>query len=85
MHLKKIKSYETCKRIFVKALTYRFYQSFLVSPIIIYALSQDLMLAFKFSILEILVLEILVKVPAYYLFERLWAVIKHGYKGGMLE
>lgn len=80
MHLKKIKSYESHKRSFAKALSYRFYQSFLVSPIIIYVLSQDLMLAFKFSILEILV-----KVPAYYLFERLWAVIKHGYKGGMLE
>ena len=71
----KINAFESHKRSFAKAITYRFYQSFLVSPLIIYALSQDLMLAFKFSILEILV-----KVPAYYLFERLWAVIKHGYK-----
>ena len=76
----KINTFESHKRSFAKALSYRFYQSFLVSPIIIYVLSQDLMLAFKFSILEILV-----KVPAYYLFERLWAVIKHGYKGGALQ
>ena len=70
-----MKSYESHKRSFVKALTYRLYQSFLVSPIIIYALSQDLVLAFKFGISEILV-----KIPTYYLFERFWAIIKQGYK-----
>ena len=71
-----MKSYESHKRSFVKALTYRLYQSFLVSPLIIYVLSQDLVLAFKFGILEILV-----KIPTYYLFERFWAIIKQGYKG----
>ena len=67
--------HETSKRSFVKAITYRAYQSFVVTPIIAYILTGDFLLAFKFSILEFLV-----KIPAYYLFERLWSLIPHGYR-----
>ena len=69
------RSYETGARSLAKALTYRFYQSFLVSPLIIYALTGDILLGFKFSLLEILV-----KIPAYYVFERIWSYIGRGYR-----
>ena len=67
--------HETSKRSFIKAITYRAYQSFVITPIIAYILTRDFLLAFKFSILEFLV-----KIPAYYLFERLWSLIPHGYR-----
>jgi len=71
----KLKTYETHKRSLAKTLTYRIYQSFLVSPLVLYMLTQNLTLTFSFSIVEFLV-----KIPAYYLFERIWSFVKHGYR-----
>jgi len=71
----KINTFESHKRSIAKAITYRFYQSFLISPLIIYILTQNLLLAFQFGLLEVFV-----KIPAYYLFERLWSMVKHGYR-----
>ena len=67
--------HETNKRSLIKAITYRVYQSFVITPIIAYVLTGNTLLAFKFSLLEFLV-----KIPAYYLFERLWSLIPHGYR-----
>lgn len=75
--MKTVKIHESNKRSIAKAVTYRFYQSFLISPFIAFALTQDLMLGIKFGILEIIV-----KIPTYYLFERIWSAVRHGYKGG---
>jgi len=69
-------SHESRKRSIAKALTYRFYQSFVVSPIIVFVLTQNLVLAFQFGVLEVIV-----KIPSYYLFERTWAKFRHGYRG----
>ena len=71
----RVKIYETNKRSFAKALTYRIYQSFMVSPLILYLLTHNLVITLSFSLAEFLV-----KIPAYYLFERIWSLIKHGYK-----
>ncbi len=66
---------ESNKRSIIKAITYRLYQSFIVTPIIAYILTGDLNFALKFGIIEFIV-----KIPAYYVFERTWALIPHGYK-----
>ncbi len=66
---------ENSKRSLIKAVSYRFYQSFVVSPLIIYVLTGNPVLGLKFGVLEVLV-----KIPAYYLFERIWARIRYGYK-----
>lgn len=66
---------ENSKRSLIKAVSYRFYQSFIVSPLIIWALTGNPVLGLKFGVLEVLV-----KIPAYYLFERIWARIGYGYK-----
>lgn len=71
----KFQNYETHKRSLTKALTYRIYQSFLVSPLILYLLTRNLTLTLSFSVIESLV-----KIPAYYFFERIWSLIKSGYK-----
>jgi len=71
----KISSHEKNARSIVKTITYRIYQSFIVSPLIVYFLSGDVWLSFKFGITEFIV-----KIPAYYLFERIWALIRYGYK-----
>lgn len=66
---------ESSKRSIIKAITYRLYQSFIITPIIAYIITGNVEVAVKFSILEFLV-----KIPAYYLFERIWALIPHGYE-----
>ena len=66
---------ESNKRSLIKAVSYRFYQSFIVSPLIIWVVTGNLVLGLKFGVLEVLV-----KIPAYYLFERIWARIGYGYK-----
>lgn len=71
----KLRSKETNKRTLIKAVTYRLYQSFVTTPIITFVLTGNTLLAFKFSILEFVV-----KFPAYYLFEKLWVLVPHGYK-----
>ena len=68
------KTLENNKRSIVKSISYRIYQSFIISPLIIYILTSNIVLSFKFGLLEFLV-----KIPSYYLFERLWALIKFGY------
>ncbi len=73
-----MKSRETGGRSLVKAITYRLYQSFIITPIIAYVLSGDPVFSFKFGLLEFFV-----KIPAYYLFERIWSLIPHGYRGDM--
>ena len=70
-----LKSYEHKNRSIAKAFTYRIYQSFIISPIIVYILTQDIPLSFKFGVLEAFI-----KIPAYFLFERIWALNKYGYK-----
>lgn len=71
----KLEAFESHKRSIAKAITYRLYQSFLISPLIIYALTQNLLLAFQFGLLEVFV-----KIPAYYLFERVWSMVRQGYR-----
>ncbi len=66
---------ENNKRSFIKSISYRFYQSFIISPLIIWVLTGNPVLGLKFGVLEVLV-----KIPAYYLFERIWARIGYGYK-----
>ncbi len=66
---------ENSKRSLIKAVSYRFYQSFIISPLIIWVLTGNPVLGLKFGALEVLV-----KIPAYYLFERIWARIGYGYK-----
>jgi len=66
---------ESNKRSLAKAITYRLYQSFVITPIIAYVITGNAEITVKLSILEFLV-----KIPAYYLFERIWALIPHGYK-----
>jgi len=58
-----VSSNETQARSLAKTISYRLYQSFLVSPLMVYFLSGDLWLSFKFGITEFIV-----KIPAYYLF-----------------
>jgi len=70
-----LKGRETRRRSFAKALSYRVYQSFLISPLIIYCLTGNFVLSFTFSLIEVLV-----KIPSYYLFERIWSMIDHGYR-----
>lgn len=66
---------ESSKRSLVKAITYRLYQSFIITPIIAYIITGNIEITVKFSIPEFLV-----KIPAYYCFERVWALIPHGYR-----
>ncbi len=70
-----VKPQENSKRSLIKAISYRFYQSFVISPLIIWVLTGNPVLGLKFGALEVLV-----KIPAYYLFERIWARIRYGYK-----
>ncbi|MCD6301227.1 MAG: DUF2061 domain-containing protein [Staphylothermus sp.] len=66
---------ESNKRSLAKAITYRLYQSFIITPIIAYLLTNNPSFALKFGIIEFAI-----KIPAYYVFERIWALIPHGYK-----
>ena len=68
---------EAHKRSFIKAITYRLYQSFLISPLILFLMTGNIELSLSFGLVEFFV-----KIPAYYLFERLWTKIKHGYRVG---
>lgn len=69
------KSNETHTRSLAKTISYRIYQSFIISPIIVYVLSGNMWLSLKFGAAEFIV-----KIPAYYLFERIWSFVKYGYK-----
>ena len=46
---------ESSKRSIIKAITYRLYQSFIITPIIAYIITGNVEVAVKFSILEFLV------------------------------
>jgi len=70
-----VKPHENSKRSLLKAVSYRLYQSFIISPLIIWGLTGNPLLGLKFGVLEVIV-----KIPAYYLFERIWARIRFGYK-----
>ncbi|NPA98424.1 MAG: DUF2061 domain-containing protein [Crenarchaeota archaeon] len=70
-----VKPHENSKRSLLKAISYRLYQSFVISPLIIWGLTGNPILGLKFGVLEVIV-----KIPAYYLFERIWARIRFGYK-----
>ena len=59
----------------LKAVTYRLYQSFIISPLIVFLLTGDWSLGLKFGLIEFLV-----KIPAYYVFERIWSLIGRGYR-----
>jgi uncharacterized membrane protein len=69
------KTRESSKRSLAKAITYRLYQSFLITPIIAYLITGSVGVMVKMSVLEFLV-----KIPSYYLFERAWAIVPHGYR-----
>jgi len=66
--------WEKRPRSILKALSYRLYQSSLISPLIVFTLTGNWILGLKFSVLESII-----KIPAYYLFERIWAYIGYGY------
>jgi len=73
--LKKLIFWETNKRSLAKAISYRIYQSFIISPIMLYFLTGNLKLCLSFSLLEFLI-----KAPAYFIFERIWSLVNLGYK-----
>lgn len=52
---------------FIKAIAYRLYQSFLISPILLYFLSGSLSLAVRYGFVEFFV-----KILTYYIFEKMW-------------
>ncbi len=54
----------------MKTLAYRVYQSFLISPLLLYAITGNVKLSFSFGAMEFAV-----KLFSYYLFEKLWKVI----------
>ena len=62
-------------RSILKALSYRLYQSFLISPLIVWVLTGNWVLGLKFGVVEFIV-----KIPAYYLFERVWSHVSYGYR-----
>ena len=62
-------------RSILKALSYRLYQSFLISPLIVWVLTGNWVLGLKFGVVEFIA-----KIPAYYLFERVWAHVSYGYR-----
>jgi len=68
--------WEKHPRSILKALSYRLYQSFLISPLIVFTLTGNWILGLEFGIFESII-----KIPAYYLFERIWAYIGYGYMG----
>jgi len=70
----KLESRETRGRSVVKTITYRLYQSLLISPLTLWILTGDIKLSFAFGLAEIFV-----KLPTYYIFERLWSLIDKGY------
>ncbi len=59
------------KELVTKAFAYRIYQSFLVSPFLLYLMTGNLTLALSFGIAEFTV-----KLLSYYLFEKIWKVVK---------
>ena len=66
---------ETYGRSIVKSLAYRFYSSFVVTPIVTYMLTGNIALGFSIGVVELLV-----KPFTYFLFERLFSHIHWGYK-----
>ena len=68
---------ESNERSFAKAVSYRVYESFVISPIIVFYITHNISMSLKFGILEFII-----KVPAYYVFERIWAQIKFRYSKG---
>lgn len=69
-----MKVHEEHKRSIAKAVTYRLYQSFIISPVIVYLLTGKIGLAATFGVVEFII-----KIPAYYAFERAWSMVKQGY------
>ena len=55
------------KRIIAKTICYRIYQSFLISPIILYLMTGNDILSISFGIIEFVV-----KLFSYYIFEKIW-------------
>ncbi len=68
-------SREAHARSILKSVSYRVYQSFIVSPIILWFLTGNPSLCLKFGLAEFFI-----KIPAYYLFERVWCRIEYGYR-----
>ena len=54
----------------IKAIAYRIYVSFFISPLILFVMTGDVKLSLSFGVVEFLV-----KIPAYYFFEWLWSKI----------
>lgn len=70
-----MKGYEAHTRSIAKAVSYRLYQSLIISPLLVYILTGRIGLAATFGVLEFII-----KTPAYYVFERIWTLVKHGYR-----
>ena len=66
---------EDWSRSLAKSISYRLYQSFIISPLILWFLTGNPMLCLKFGVAEFLV-----KIPSYYIFERIWSRVSFGYK-----
>ncbi len=70
-------SREDWSRSLAKSISYRLYQSFIISPLILWFLTGNPVLCLKFGLTEFIV-----KIPSYYLFERVWSRISYGYRRG---
>lgn len=66
--------HETNSRSLTKSILYRLYNSFLVTPLIAYTLTTNITLSLTFGIVEFIV-----KIFTYYLYERIFAHIDCGY------
>jgi len=72
-------SKETHIRSIIKAITYRIFGT-LLSMITVFIVSGSIKLALEFGILEIIL-----KIIGYYIFERIWSHIPIGYGRGKID
>jgi uncharacterized membrane protein len=72
---------ETAKRSLVKSFVYRLYTGFFITPITIYVALYFPWLQKKWQIaLGCSLMEFVVKIPTYFLFERFFGLLKWGKK-----
>ena len=66
--------FETRKRSIVKTLTFRLSTSLVITPLIVYVFTNNIITGYEVGIVELIV-----KTLWYYIHERIWSRIKWGY------